>query len=236
MSAPILDRPPTTEPASNGRRSRRPVVFLTAAAALVLATALGVSLALATRPEPSPVPAATGIATDTSAIDRTAGAAPEQRSEQPATREQGTPGATPEQPAGNGGGNGNGSPALADGTHEAYITKVDRANDRIVVDVVQVFRNDDAVKAAIADGRSREEAQYLHTWVRNQNPRLRTVPLADNLRIQLVGACEEPKPSRDVLLAQLARNASQKGTYYYTLAVSDGSVQRITEHLAINAC
>jgi hypothetical protein len=233
MSAPIIDRPPTTQPASTGRRSRRAVVFLTAAAALVLATAVGVSLAMATRPVPRPAPAATGIVPDAAATDRTAGAAPEQRSEQPATQPQGTPGATPEQPQGGG---GDGSPALADGTHTVYIKDVDTVHDRIVVDVVQVFRDDAAVKAAIADGRSPEEARYLHTWVRNQNPRLRTLPLADDLVVRLYNACEEPSQGGDALLVQLAGNARQRGTYYYALTVADGSVQRIQERLAINAC
>jgi hypothetical protein len=229
MSTPTLDRPAATnQPASTGRRSRRPV-FLTAVAALVLATAVGVSLAMVTRPDPRPAPAATGIATDTSAVDRTAGAAPEQRSEQ-----QGSPGTTPEQPKG--GGNDSPSPALADGTHDVYIKDIDTIDDRIVVDVVQVFHDAAARKAAIEDGRSPDEARYLHTWVRNQNPRLRTLPLAGNLDVRLANPCDEGPIGRDALLVQLASNARQRGTYYYTLTVSDGSVQRIQETLAINAC
>jgi hypothetical protein len=103
-----------------------------------------------------------------------------------------------------------------------------------VVDVVQVFHDDAAVKAAIADGKSRSDAQYLTTWVRNQNPRLRTLPLASGLVVKLAGGCEES--SRDQLLTTLASNASQKGVYYYTLTLSGGKVQRIQERLAINAC
>ena len=45
------------------------------------------------------------------------------------------------------------APVLPDGDTTAYITKV--ASDRIVVDVVQVFNDDKAVKAAIADGKPR---------------------------------------------------------------------------------
>ena len=36
--------------------------------------------------------------------------------------------------------------------------------------------------------------------------------------------------------AKLAANASLDGTYYYTLTVRDGAVDRIQERLAVNAC
>jgi hypothetical protein len=235
MSAPTLDRPPATDSASTGRR-RRPVLLLVAAA-LVLATAVGTSLAIATRPDPRQAPAepaASAVLPEAPAADQAAEATPGQRSDPtPAGEQPSGPRPTPDQPQG---GSGEPTPVLADGTHQAYITKVDSANDRIVVDVVQVFHDDAAVKAAIADGRSREQAQYLTTWVRNQNPRLRTLPLAGGLVVQLRDACDEPAKDRGALLTTLADNASQKGTYYYTLAVADGKVQRITENLAIHAC
>ena len=63
-----------------------------------------------------------------------------------------------------------------------------------MVDVVQVFNDDEAVKAAIADGKSPAEAKYLTTWVRNENPRLRTLPLAGDLEaILLRDACERAR-------------------------------------------
>jgi hypothetical protein len=128
------------------------------------------------------------------------------------------------------------APALADGDHDAYITKVDAANDRIVVDIVQVFHDDAAARAATADGKPAAEARYLTTWVRNENPRLRTLPLAGDLRVKLRDACGEPDPGREARLARLAANASLDGTYYYTLTVRDGAVERIQERLAVNAC
>jgi hypothetical protein len=72
--------------------------------------------------------------------------------------------------------------------------------------------------------------------VRNQNPRLRTLPLAANLRVQLRDSCGDPSSDRVALLTKLAANARQEGVYYYTLSVSGGAVQRIQERLAINAC
>src|ERR687897_432819 len=110
------------------------------------------------------------------------------------------------------------------------------ASALIVLAVVQVFHDDQAVKAAIADGTSASDAKYLTTWVRNENPRLRTLPLAGDLEVKLRDACGEPGNNREAQLTRLAANAALKGTYYYTLSVSDGTVERIEERLAVNAC
>lgn len=230
MSAPTLDRNPETTHAGTtaGRRRGRRQLMLAASALLVLAVAVGTSLAIATRPTTSQASAETGVAPSAAAADQNANA-------DQGTAAQDNPAGTPTRSSGSDSTGTNASGlALPDGDHDAYLTKVDRANNRIVADVVQVFHDDAAVKAAIADGRSRPDAQYLTTWVRNQNPRLRTLPLASGLVVKLAGGCEES--SRAQLLTTLASNASQKGVYYYTLTLSGGKVQRIQERLAINAC
>jgi hypothetical protein len=230
MSAPTLDRNPETTHARTtaGRRRGRRQLMLVASALLVLAVAVGTSLAIATRPTTTQASAETGVAPSAAAADQNANA-------DQGTAAQDNPAGTPTRSSGSDSTGTNASGlALPDGDHDAYITKVDRANNRIVADVVQVFHDDAAVKAAIADGKSRSDAQYLTTWVRNQNPRLRTLPLASGLVVKLAGGCEES--SRDQLLTTLASNASQKGVYYYTLTLSGGKVQRIQERLAINAC
>jgi hypothetical protein len=247
MSAPTLDRNPRTSNQtgpSTGRRRSRKQLALVASALLVLAIAVGTSLAVATRPS------APQAATDPGAVPV---AAANGQSDQNANADQGTTaqagqgaqsgtatkpdaGTSSKSNSGTGSsGTNTSAPALPDGTHPAYITKVDRANNRIVVDVVQVFQGDQAVKEAIADGRSRSEAQYLTVYVRNVNSRLRTLPLASGLVVKLWDSCEENASGHN-LLTTLSANASQKGTYYYDLTVSHGKVQRIQEQLAINAC
>jgi hypothetical protein len=238
MSAPTLDRKPETTHAgtTTGHRRGRRQLMLVASALVVLAVAVGTSLAVATRPVATQAPAEAGIAPSAAAADQNANA--DQGTAQPTQDNRaGTPSGSSDQGSTGTGGstdtNGSGL-ALSDGDHDAYITKVDRANNRIVVDVVQVFHDERAVKEAIADGRSRSEAQYLTTWVRNQNPRLRTLPLASGLVVNLWGSCEEGGGHN--LLTTLSANARQKGLYYYTLTLSGGKVQRIQERLAINAC
>jgi hypothetical protein len=130
-------------------------------------------------------------------------------------------------------------PVLADGRYDAYIRQVETpragATGRLVVDLVQVFHDQAAVDAAIADGQSREAAQYLVTYVRNQNPRLRTLPLSAGVQLQLLGGDCESSVSQK--LGELARHArSGIYHYYYDLTVTGGAVQRIVELRTANAC
>ncbi len=129
------------------------------------------------------------------------------------------------------------APVLADGQYDAYITRVDSRQRRLVVDLVQVFHDQAAVDAAVADGQSHDTAQVLSTYVRNHNPRLRTLPLAGDVHLNLRGGCESPTSHELALLATDARAMSGPvRTFYFTLTLAGGAVQRVQERVAINAC
>jgi hypothetical protein len=123
-------------------------------------------------------------------------------------------------------------PVLADGRYDAYLRQVNTRGDYLVADLVQVFHDQAAVEAAVADGKPQGTAQYLSTYVRNQNPRLRTLSLAGDLRVDLLGGCEEPVSHQ---LNRLAADA-RAGGYYFTLSVTGGAGHQIQEHIAGNAC
>lgn len=242
MSAPTLHRPPTTPRPAPPTRSRRPRMLLIAAGLVVVAAAAGTSLALTNRSSTG-TPAAAPVATDAIAAgqsaDQLAGQAGDQRG--PADQSGQSGGAAKAKDDSSSRGNGSasadtakGAAVLADGVHHAHIRKVDVANGRLTVDVVQAFFDGDAVKAAIADGRSREEAQYLPVWLRNENPRLRTLPVAAGFKAAFLDPCDEPS-GRGAALERLAANA-QSGVYFYSLSVRDGAVQSVKERLAVNAC
>ena len=130
------------------------------------------------------------------------------------------------------------APVLADGRYDSYVRTVDTRHQRLVVDLVQVFQGQAAVDAAIADGVARDQAQVLYVYVRNQNPRLRTLPLARDLRLDLLpGDCVE---SRSHQLAKLIKDSravsNSRPAYYFTLTVADGAVHHITEDKTFNAC
>jgi hypothetical protein len=129
-------------------------------------------------------------------------------------------------------------PVLADGQYDSYIRTVDTNRQRLVVDLVQVFQGQAAVKAAVADGRPHDQAQVLYVWVRNQNPRLRTLTMASDLQIDLLpGDCVE---SRNHQLAKLLKDSraisNSRPAFYFTLTVAGGAVHQIKEDRTFNAC
>jgi hypothetical protein len=134
------------------------------------------------------------------------------------------------------------APVLADGRYDSYIRRVqvpiDYGTSQLVADLVQVFQGQAAVEAAIADGMSHDKAQVLGVYVRNHNPRLRTLPLASDVRLDLRGGdCEAPTNHQLAKLMADARAMSGSvHTYYFTLTVAGGAVDRVQEFLAINAC
>jgi cell division septal protein FtsQ len=228
MSAPILDQAPAHQPMPTPPRRRRLALTLLIAGTLVLlATGIGVSLAIASRPAPT-APVSPVVSDEPGPV--TPGTQPGPVQQQQPTGDKQTPA------PGGGDTTADKAPVLADGEHPAFIRKLDTRGGTVVVDVVQVFKDKAAVDAAVQDGRPRDSAQYLSVYVRNENPRLRTLPLASGFQVNLHGSCEDSTLSRQQLLNKLASNAKIAGTYYYTLTVRDGAVQRIDERLAINAC
>jgi hypothetical protein len=231
MPAPIFDRDQATSPSASATRRRLPLLVL--ASLLVVGAVAGTGVALATRPSAAlPAVAAAGTSTssstsgDTSISGDTTGAVARTQPSSP-TAEPADRGPASVDTARN-------AAVLPDGTHHAYIRRVDIDRDRITVDVVQLFLDGDAVKAAVADGKSRQEAQYLMVWLRNQNPRLRTLPLAADLRVDFHHSCEESSDRRAVL-TKLAASA-RLGVYFYSLTVHDGAVHAIKERQIIPAC
>jgi hypothetical protein len=128
------------------------------------------------------------------------------------------------------------SPMLADGIYPTYINQVDVDGAKITIDVLQVFENEAAVNAAIEDGMARDEAQYLYIYVRNQNPRLRTLPVASDVDIQFADGCEA-SGEQHAALTELAEPVRAYGDlYYYDVTVTNGEINQITQHLARPAC
>jgi hypothetical protein len=237
MPAPVPERPPATSPSLPRFRRRRPLLL--GVAAVLAVAAVGTGVALAGRSSPRPAVAAVDARTvgqDRPATPAapvapvTTGQAGDQRAE-PAAR---TGPAKPKDPALRNADTAKGAAVLPDGVHHALIRGVDVGGDRITVDVVQLFLDGDAPRAALADGKPREEARVLTVWLRNQNPRLRSLPLAADLRVKFFRSCDET-PDRRAMLTQLAGNA-RLGVYFYSLTVRDGSVHAIRERQITPAC
>ena len=79
------------------------------------------------------------------------------------------------------------APVLADGIYPTYIDQVDVRGAKMTLDLVQVFYDDAAATAAIEDGHSDADAVMgWYVYIRNQNSKLRTLPVARDLNIQFV--------------------------------------------------
>jgi hypothetical protein len=129
-------------------------------------------------------------------------------------------------------------PVLADGHYDSYVRTVDRSHNRLVVDLVQVFHEQAAIDAALADGVPYDQAQVLYVYVRNHNPQLRTLPMATDLRLDLLpGDCiESPNHQFAKLVKDSRAMSGSRPAYYFTLTVAGGSVHRIQEDKTFNAC
>ena len=248
MSTTLHETP--TRPSAPRPPRRRRVALLAAGAVLVAALGSGAALALGDRnadqsaAATQPTAAAQSAASDQSA--KPAGQSAKPAAATPAnhdntSRQQRgsdnsqTSGSSQEQSSTPSGRlQREGVVTLADGRYDAYIRKVDPDRDLIVVDLVQVFTGDAAVRAAIEDGMDRDAAQVRDTYVRNHNDRLRTLEMASNVQLHLLGACDST--GQEALFSKLIKDANYGDLFYYTLRVQGGVVQRIDEHQAQPAC
>jgi hypothetical protein len=124
--------------------------------------------------------------------------------------------------------------ALADGVYPTFVRAVDVQGATVTVDVLQVFVGPEQHQAAIEDGVDWRNVMYDPVYIRNENPLLRTLPVAGDARITFLGGCESP--SRQAGLNQLRREGVGSETYYFDMSVIDGSVVAIDQKIAVSAC
>ena len=198
---------------------RKLVIFIAAA----LALGLGVTgvYALAGGGSTSgagPDPAVTSVPTSPSATAAVTSSTPP-ASPRPSTTASPTPDPT----------------ALADGTYPTFVRAVDLNGATVEVDVLQVFVGAEAHQAAIEDGVSWNDVRFNPVYIRNENPLLRTLPVARHAHIRLLGICESP--SRSIGLKELRNQTTPfTDTFYYDVTVVGGSVVGITQKIAVAAC
>ena len=126
--------------------------------------------------------------------------------------------------------------ALADGVYAAFVRAVDVQGGTVTVDVLQVFVGAEQHQAAIEDGVPWADVRYDPVYIRNENPLLRTLPVTRDAQIRFMSVCEAA-PSRQVGLTQLRRETTPfNETFYYEMAIKDGSVVAIEQKIAVSAC
>jgi hypothetical protein len=125
--------------------------------------------------------------------------------------------------------------ALADGVYPTYIRRVDVDGAMITVDVVQVFTDSQARQAAREDGTSWQDSRYLEIYLRNENDLLRTLPVADDVRIEFADGCVAQ--DRQGGLQQLREDTVPfTDVFYYDITVGNGTIVGVDQRYAIAGC
>jgi hypothetical protein len=120
---------------------------------------------------------------------------------------------------------------LQDRQHLGHIESMDTVRSQITVDIVQWFTGEDAARAAAADGAD-ELPPPNDYWIRNANPRLRTLAVTPGsvITINTLGAPESGSATKDIVktLDQLAAVEHLESGLFW-LTVTSGDVTRIAE-------
>jgi hypothetical protein len=117
---------------------------------------------------------------------------------------------------------------LEDGRHPVVLERVDVAGRTVTVDLVQWFTGEAATKAAAEDGE--ESPPPNDYYVRNVNPRLRTLPVAADARLTLTRqTLGQGGTATDGVEVDLARLAASGRKQLFWASVQGGRILRLEE-------
>jgi hypothetical protein len=120
---------------------------------------------------------------------------------------------------------------LDDGRHPVYLKTVDPGQQTITFDLIQFFTGDAAAKAATEDGQ--ESPPPNDYYIRNVNPRLRTLPVAAGapITVNVLAAPSTGSSTKDVpvTLDKLATYFPNSGTAPFWITVEQGQATRIAQ-------
>jgi hypothetical protein len=120
---------------------------------------------------------------------------------------------------------------LADGRHPVYLKSVDPDRPTITFDLVQFYTGEDATKAAAED--NKESPPPNDYYIRNVNPRLRTLPVRSDapITVNVLAAGSTGSSTKDVsvTLVKLASYFPNSGTAPFWINVAQGQVTKITQ-------
>ena len=115
---------------------------------------------------------------------------------------------------------------LVNGRHPVILEQVDVAGRTVTVDLVQWFTGEAAAKAAAEDGQ--ESPPPNDYYLRNVNPRLRTLPLATDARLTLTGQTAGQGGS-DPVQVDLATIQASGRDHLFWATVQGGRILRLEE-------
>jgi hypothetical protein len=117
---------------------------------------------------------------------------------------------------------------LGNGRHPVLLERVAVAGRTVTVDLVQWFTGDAATKAAAEDGE--ESPPPNDYYIRNVNPRLRTLPVATDARLTLTRqTLGQGGDATDGVEVDLARLAGSGRRHLFWATVQGGRILRLEE-------
>ena len=120
---------------------------------------------------------------------------------------------------------------LAEGRHPVYLKTVDPDRPTITFDLIQFFTGEAATKAAADDGE--ESPPPNDYYIRNVNPRLRTLPVRSDapITVNVLAAQSTGSSTKDVsvTLDELASYFPNSGTAPFWITVEQGQVTKIAQ-------
>jgi hypothetical protein len=120
---------------------------------------------------------------------------------------------------------------LADGRHPVYLKSVDPGQQTVTFDLIQFFTGDAATKAAAED--NKESPPPNDYYIRNVNPRLRTLPVRPDapITVNVLAAQSTGSTTKDVsvTLAKLASYFPNSGTPPFWITVEQGQATKIAQ-------
>ena len=130
------------------------------------------------------------------------------------------------------------SPILAEGRSYGYIKSVNAAGSTLVFDLAQFFTGDAANQAARADGKiGPGETIDNDFYIRNVNPKLRTVPISPTVKISIIqwtNCCEHTISPSLATFAHAFPGPGPTDDFHgpntsYWLTVTNGQIVKIEE-------
>ena len=120
---------------------------------------------------------------------------------------------------------------LEDGRHPVVVQRVQVGGRTVTFDLVQWFQGDAAARAAAEDGE--ESPPPNDYYIRNVNPRLRTLPVAAGapITVNVLAASSTGSSTKDVTvtLDKLATYFPNSGTAPFWITVEQGQATRIAQ-------
>lgn len=126
---------------------------------------------------------------------------------------------------------------LEDGRHPGYIASIDVEGRSVTVDVIQFLTGADAVAAYAEDHPDDPDGPPNDYYIRNVNPRLRTIPVATDVAVSVIwlesGGADTENITFDELPSYFATNPDPDSPYEwwapFWLTVRDGQVTVMEE-------